>query len=74
MSTNPNNRPGGGIQIGFFGLLTLLLIACKLTGVVDWSWWWVLAPAYAPFALLFGLSAAFGIFAALLEWYERRKR
>lgn len=36
------------IQIGpgFFGLLTIVFIVLKLTEVIDWSWWWVLAPLW----------------------------
>lgn len=26
------------------GLLGILFVALKLTGHIDWSWWWVLAP------------------------------
>ena len=37
--------------IGFFGLLGLLFIALKLTGYIDWSWWWVLAPLWIPFVI-----------------------
>lgn len=33
---------------GFFGLLTIVFIVLKLTGVVAWSWWWVLAPIWIP--------------------------
>lgn len=29
----------------FFGLLQILFIALKLTGVISWSWWLVLIPA-----------------------------
>ena len=25
-------------------LLTVLFVALKLCGVIDWSWWWVLSP------------------------------
>ena len=38
--------------IGFTGLLGLLFIALKLTGVIDWSWWLVLLPIYAPLAIV----------------------
>jgi len=38
--------------VNFFGLLTLLFIGLKLTGSITWSWWWVLAPLWAPVALL----------------------
>lgn len=40
---------GGGI--GFSGLLAIVFIVLKLTHVIDWSWWWVLAPIWMPFAL-----------------------
>lgn len=32
------------MQIGILGLLGLLFVALKLTGVIAWSWWWVTAP------------------------------
>lgn len=35
-------------SVGFFGLLTLILITLKLTGVITWSWWFVLLPLIIP--------------------------
>lgn len=32
--------------IGFCGLLALIFIVLKLTGVINWSWIWVLAPLW----------------------------
>lgn len=43
--------------VGFSGLLTLLFIALKLTNVITWSWIWVLAPIWLPWALFFGTLA-----------------
>ncbi len=43
------NQQSGGI--GFCGLLTILFIALKLTGVVAWSWLWVLSPIWIPVAI-----------------------
>lgn len=37
--------------IGFLDALTLLFVALKLLKVIDWSWWWVLAPFWGQFAL-----------------------
>lgn len=34
------------------GLLGLIFITLKLTGVIAWSWVWVLAPFWIPFALM----------------------
>lgn len=49
MSSNNNSSSTG---IGFLGLLTIAFIVLKLTKCIAWSWWWVLAPIWAPFALL----------------------
>lgn len=38
--------------IGFFGALTLIFITLKLTGFIDWSWWWILAPTWIPIAII----------------------
>lgn len=32
-------------------MLLVLFIALKLTGVINWSWWWVLAPFWIPLTL-----------------------
>ena len=32
--------------LGFPGALTILFIALKLTGVIDWAWVWVLSPLW----------------------------
>lgn len=37
--------------VGFLGLLTILFIALKLMGYIAWSWVWVLAPIWIPFAI-----------------------
>ncbi len=37
--------------VGFTGLLTIVFIVLKLTGVISWSWWWVLSPAWIGIAL-----------------------
>lgn len=42
---------GGGI--GFFGALTIAFIVLKLCKVIAWSWLWILAPLWIPFAIAF---------------------
>lgn len=37
--------------IGFTGLLQIAFIVLKLCNVINWSWWWVLAPIWIPLAL-----------------------
>lgn len=41
-----NNAGNGGL---FTTLLQILFIALKLTGVIGWSWVWVLAPTWISF-------------------------
>lgn len=35
----------------FTTLLTILFITLKLCNVISWSWVWVLAPLWIPFAI-----------------------
>ena len=44
--------------IGFVGLLTILFIALKLTGVITWSWWWVLSPIWITSGLVLLIMVA----------------
>lgn len=39
-------------------LLLVLFVGLKLTGYINWSWWWVLSPVWIPIALV---VAALGI-------------
>ena len=51
MNENRNNSGTAG-GIGFCGLLTIAFIILKLTGVISWSWLWVLAPIWIPTAIV----------------------
>lgn len=33
------------------GLLGIVFITLKLIGIINWSWWWVLAPFWMPFGM-----------------------
>jgi CHASE2 domain-containing sensor protein len=39
------------MQIGFCGVLAIIFITLKLLGIIAWSWLWVLAPLWVPFAI-----------------------
>lgn len=60
--------------LGLCAIITLLLAVLKLTGKITLSWWWVLAPLWAPLAIFLGLA----LLAALALWtfhfFEGRKR
>lgn len=50
MSESKATQTSGGV--GFTGLLAIVFITLKLTGVITWSWWWVLAPLWIGTALV----------------------
>jgi hypothetical protein len=55
-----NNTSSGGL--GFGSILFFIFLVLKLTGSIDWSWWWVTSPLWIPFALILlvlGLSLLF---------------
>lgn len=51
MNKNIKINISGG---AFLTLLSIVFIILKLTGVIDWSWAWILAPIWMPlcFALV----------------------
>lgn len=52
MSNNKTTTSsGGGIGIGFCGLLTIAFIVLKLCHVIAWPWVWVLCPLWIPWAI-----------------------
>lgn len=42
----------------FLELMFLMFLGLKISGLIDWSWWWVFAPLWVPIALVIGF---FGI-------------
>ena len=62
---NSSESKSGGV--GFSSLLTVLFIGLKLTGYVSWSWWWVLAPIWAPLAIVLGILLIFLLLQAALK-------
>ena len=64
MSSSSSSSSSG---IGFCGLLTVLFIALKLTKVIDWSWWWILAPLWLPACIVLTIFAMVMIVAGIIE-------
>lgn len=38
--------------IGLDVILFLVFLILKLTGHIDWSWWWVTSPLWIPIAIV----------------------
>lgn len=47
-----NNEQPKQPSINFISLLVLVFITLKLTGTINWSWWWVLSPIWVPVAFI----------------------
>lgn len=67
MAENSNVSSTGGI--GFAGLLAILFIGLKLTGVINWSWLWVLSPIWIPFVAVIVMFAVFLVFFVIKELF-----
>ncbi len=62
MSKNNSSSSNG---LGFFTILFLIFMTLKLTGYIDWSWWWVTAPLWAGFAIILLIILIFVILKSL---------
>lgn len=62
--------------IGLFGATFLVLLALKLTGHIDWSWWWITAPLWGGIALVLLVVGALIAFASrpLPSSFRRTRR
>jgi len=52
------------------GLLTIAFVVLKLIHVINWSWWWVLAPLWISLAI--GIIIEFIIIIIFIVTTERR--
>ena len=71
----PNRAGSAGAWIwnrgrGLLSLALPALIVLKLTGVIAWSWWWVLAPLWISGLLL---APVLLVLLILLGWHIRTR-
>jgi len=59
MSKQTNSSNG----IGLGTILAIVFTVLKLTGNINWSWWWVLSPLWIPLLLLFVIFGIIGLVA-----------
>ncbi|AUR83338.1 transmembrane fragile-X-F protein [Vibrio phage 1.033.O._10N.222.49.B8] len=67
MSGKSNQSAG----IGFFGVLTILFIGLKLASVINWSWWWVLAPMWLPVTTAVGILLLMAVVKTIYDLAKR---
>lgn len=54
------------ISVGFTELLQIAFIILRLCKVIDWSWWWVLAPTWISIALAL-VGIIIGVIIAIIK-------
>lgn len=70
-----SDRSPNTIEVGFPTLLGLLFIALKLCNVIEWSWFWVLAPFWIPLGIavtIFIICCCTVFMAFVFEYFARR--
>jgi hypothetical protein len=67
MSKENSNKTTSSSGIGFTGLLTILFIGLKLTGVIAWSWLWVLSPIWISVSLVVLIILVILMFTAIFR-------
>lgn len=72
MSERNSSSASGGI--GFFGLLQIVFIVLKLCKVIDWSWWWVMAPTWGSFLFVVALLLFVGFCFLMARFTGQTKR
>lgn len=65
------NNNSGCLQ-GVLPLLGVAFIVLKLTDVIDWSWWWVLAPFWVGIVVVLIALVAAGGLAAVAVWMDKK--
>ena len=56
--------------VSTLGLLGVLFVGLKLTGFIDWSWWWVTAPFWGTLALVVGFFIGVGVGLLLIKLFQ----
>ena len=62
-------QSSGGITL--VGATFIVFLVLKLTGNIDWSWWWVTCPLWAMPALAIGVVAVMFVVAFAIAFVQR---
>ena len=55
------------------GLLGVLFVGLKLTGFIDWSWWWVTLPFWGGLALVALIFCVWFLASIIKDLIRKRK-
>lgn len=60
----------------FLEMMFLMFLGLKISGLINWSWWWVFAPVWIPFifgALVFGVLFLSAVFSMYIKGKNKKK-
>lgn len=63
----PETHVGG---ISFFGALAVLFVGLKLCNVIDWSWFFVLAPLWGPTVAALAIVLVYLLVLCVVELFK----
>ncbi|MDV3665448.1 hypothetical protein CMT75_09040 [Elizabethkingia anophelis] len=69
-----NNNSSNGSGLSLLGVLTIVFVVLKLTKVIAWSWWWVLAPTWIPVALLIAFAIIMLIIGGITYLFTKKRK
>lgn len=73
MTSNTGRTTISGPSLGLCSMLFLIFLTLKLTHYIDWSWWWITAPLWMPWAFFIGLFMLSGILVAIIHASTKRR-
>ena len=72
-----NNRTSDSNSVSFdgllIGLLGVLFVGLKLTGFIDWPWWWVTLPFWGGIALVVLVFLVWFLASIIKDLIRKRK-
>lgn len=75
MNNKKTVRVSSGVSLSTVVFIVFLIL--KLTNVIDWSWWWVTAPLWIPFAVLIAICTVLfivGVFIGIIRGIVKSKK
>ena len=63
------SKSNSGTGLSLSAVLFIVFLVLKLTGNIDWSWWWVTSPLWIPLVLALVVFAVVGLAAFIAEKY-----